>query len=239
MIAVFDELPSTSDYLREHTEFWRHNYYAVCARSQTAGRGRHTKIWQMQAGQDLAFTMVYHFNGAIKHIGGLTPYIGYALSEILAPLTEKQLLLKWPNDILSAGKKLCGILCEYVGKLDNNVNVILVGVGINGNSDASLNDAGAVSLKELSGMPLDIDTLRTSVIGALAYRLRLLRIPYEPEFCAAWYRACAHPQALVSWQAESGQIRKGNVSGIDAEGRLLLQDSAGQMHAVAQEIEWG
>jgi len=193
----------------------------------------------MQAGQDIAFTMVYHFSGEFKHIGGLTPYIGNALREILSPIAQKQLLLKWPNDILSGGKKLCGILCEHVGKLDNNASVVAIGVGINGNSDATRNDAGAVSLKDLSGISFDLDILRTSVIGELADRLRLLHIPYKPEFCTAWYSACAHPQALVSWQTENGQRHAGRVSGIDTFGKLLLRDSAGKMHAVAHEIEWG
>ena len=116
---------------------------------QTAGRGQRGTSWEADAGCNLlfGFTFVPHRIKATQQFA-LSEALALAVCEALSEYAEG-FTVKWPNDVLADGKKLCGILSEAVtGK--NGFEALVLGVGVNV-AQADLSRAGqpAVSLKML------------------------------------------------------------------------------------------
>ena len=139
----------------------------VCAGSQSAGRGRTAgRKWETPPGEALLFTVIFSKNDLARRMAGrpftLLPLLcglaaAEAVEEYIAGLSggvESGIRIKWPNDIIAGGRKLCGILCEASG------DYLYAGIGINLNQ-TSFPDGlrrPAVSIRVLTGSPLPPDT---------------------------------------------------------------------------------
>lgn len=117
---VFDELESTNDYLKANYQQYQ-DKSVIVAKTQTKGRGRFDRVWE--SAQDLTFSILFKTAKPHRIIAPLV--IVKALESL-----GYQAMIKWPNDVLIDGKKVCGILIEqcYLG---SNCQAIIVGIGIN------------------------------------------------------------------------------------------------------------
>ncbi|PTN36990.1 biotin--[acetyl-CoA-carboxylase] ligase [Desulfonatronum sp. SC1] len=108
----------------------------VVAAAQTAGRGRFQRHWHSQPGLNLTFSLLLRPSLEPARIPQLPILAAAALLPALDRVfgdTPSKLAIKWPNDILADGRKLCGILCECETEADL-VHHIILGIGINVNS---------------------------------------------------------------------------------------------------------
>ncbi len=148
-ILRFDELDSTNAYAKRNRSFLSDQTVLV-ARTQTAGRGRMTRQWLSEVG-GLYFSVLLK-PVQTRFLPNLTQWMALCVCESVRE-AGAEAFLKWPNDVLADGKKLCGILSEAVtGK--KGFEALVLGVGVNV-AQADLSQAGqpAVSLKML-GLPL-------------------------------------------------------------------------------------
>ena len=104
----------------------------VVADKQNAGRGRRGKGWQSPAGKDIYFTILLKPDFSSEHMSGLTLVMALAVAQAVSAMCEVEAGIKWPNDIVVNGKKICGILTEMSIEHDY-VKYIVIGVGINVN----------------------------------------------------------------------------------------------------------
>lgn len=119
-VEIFDELPSTNDYLKKHHANYNHNS-VIMALKQTKGRGRFERVWESTS--DLTFSILFKQSYP---------------QELIAPLAIMKALehygidtvIKWPNDILFHEKKIAGILIEKVYE-GNTTRCQVVGIGVN------------------------------------------------------------------------------------------------------------
>lgn len=101
------------------------------AETQSAGRGRLDRKWISPRG-GLWFSVVFRPRLRTAGAFGLVFVASLAVAEVLKKLYKLEIQVKWPNDVLANGKKVCGILAET--KSDGrNVEYVVVGVGINAN----------------------------------------------------------------------------------------------------------
>ncbi len=224
------ELPSTSDRaleLADRPEL--HTPALVAAERQSAGRGRGINSWWSAKGA-LTFSVILD----AKQVG-LAPdrwpqvslSTGLAICEALETfLPRGQLKLKWPNDVMLAGKKLCGILSEIPSA---DKGRIVVGVGINVNN--TLRDAPpavqnlAVSLIDHAGDRLELTEVLIRVLQQM--ELEFARLAESPvEFSKRFRQRCWLNGREVSIATGPAEIQ-GYCNGIDEEGALLIQTSAG------------
>jgi len=124
-----ENLSSTMDFSRQLAAQGAPHGTVIIADFQEKGRGRgNNRTWEMERGDDLAFTVLLRFQ-SIKNISSaLTLRAGLALSlaiEDFLPCLKSKVMVKWPNDIIINDKKTAGILCEADGG-----NVFL-GIGVN------------------------------------------------------------------------------------------------------------
>jgi len=145
----------------------------VRAGTQTAGRGRRGRSWFSPDGLNLYMTITLSPpEEKYPLIAGVS--VRAALSRLLTGIRFE---IKWPNDIIFAGKKVCGILCETRG------NITAVGIGINVNQDVwpeKLRDT-ATSLCEISSRKLSLDEVTETVVNQVAiWRQRFKESGFGP-----------------------------------------------------------
>jgi BirA family biotin operon repressor/biotin-[acetyl-CoA-carboxylase] ligase len=217
-VVILEEVDSTNNYaLRLDGDGT-----VVAANAQTAGRGRQGRPWHSAAGLGLWFSV--GFDGAVP---GLSFAAALAVREALRPVCEPE--LKWPNDVLLGGRKVCGILLEH------RRNRTALGVGINVHHrpedfPEELRER-ATSLEAATGRNFSRTELLRGVLTHLDRQVMVLRAGgYEP-IRSAWAEACGMQGRLVSY----GDV-VGTVAEIDAEGALIVVTPRGRERVVGGEI---
>jgi BirA family biotin operon repressor/biotin-[acetyl-CoA-carboxylase] ligase len=105
----------------------------VVADSQTGGRGRMGRTWVSPAGVNLYFSLILRPGVPSVRVPQLTLLVAAAIHQSLSKLScDLAAMIKWPNDILVRGKKLCGVLCEMQSEPEFT-HFVVVGIGINVN----------------------------------------------------------------------------------------------------------
>lgn len=155
---VFETLSSTQTYVKE-------NYNKVLdifviAKKQTDGRGRLGRYW-ISNEDNLMFSFIVNCkNLLIENYPLLTLLTGLAVRNTLSTITHNDnFLIKWPNDILYNGMKVCGIIAEGLYKEDGNYVVIGIGINVNQTSFDKAISNTATSLKEITRVDYNKDTI--------------------------------------------------------------------------------
>lgn len=135
------------------------------ADKQTAGRGRRGRSWDSPAGGNLYFSLLLKPTFAVDRASMVTLVMGLAVAESVHEYCGVDALIKWPNDVVIGGKKVCGILTE-LGLKGNEIDYLVVGVGINVRKQefAETIASTATSLEVEAGIELDRVELLTRIM---------------------------------------------------------------------------
>ncbi|MBO6585220.1 MAG: biotin--[acetyl-CoA-carboxylase] ligase [Gracilimonas sp.] len=169
----FEELPSTNSYSKQLNGENSQHGALVLTDDQTGGRGQYDRIWKAEPGKNLTFSLVFEPQKA-ERFTLLTLACALAVSEIVNACAEVDTKLKWPNDILCNGKKLCGILTEtqFSG---NKLERVVVGLGLNINQvefQGGLAEK-ATSLRKECGKEFSREKVLADILQKIEYRYRL------------------------------------------------------------------
>jgi len=205
---------------------------------QTAGRGRLDRSWLAPAGSALAISVLIEPRTAdgrlpLARYGWLAIAAGVAMTEtIAAALPAASTGFKWPNDVLVAGRKICGVLAELLPEH----GAVVLGAGVNlAMSEAQLPVPSATSLA-IEGGDGDPDTilagyltrLRGHVDGYLA-----TSGDAEASGLAATARGlCSTLGRDVLVELPGGRVIEGTATDLDADGRLVVDGTDGEQHRV-------
>lgn len=126
---VFSEIGSTNTYLKEEARGDAEGLVVV-AEYQSAGRGRQGRTWIAPPGSSLHVSVLLRPELPLGDLYLLTAACGLAVRDAVAPLVTDAVVLKWPNDVLLGGRKVCGILAETELSAGCPPRVVL-GCGIN------------------------------------------------------------------------------------------------------------
>lgn len=198
---------------------------------QTAGRGRLGHKWFSKSGENLIMSAVIPVGGlAADHAATLPLAVGLAVADGLAPWADTA--LKWPNDVMSGGRKIAGILCERHG--DN----VVAGVGVNvGQQEFPDEIAQRATSLALLGARASVVEVRDSVLGALAAVYGEWR---TGGFSAVWPRIEAIDwlkgrELAVAQTDDDAEPVRGTCGGIQSDGSLLVGTAsvwAGEVHVL-------
>jgi len=124
----------------------------VIAESQTAGRGRLGRSWHSESESGLYFSMILRPRVPPSLAPFFTLATAVAMHNAIERDTRVDVDIKWPNDLLVGGKKICGVLAEIQAELDM-VKILIIGVGLNVNHAKLPDDIAerATSLRIASG----------------------------------------------------------------------------------------
>lgn len=121
----FEQVTSTNDIAWQYAGDEESNGLVVVADEQLTGRGRRGDAWLSPPGSALYLSMLLHPDVSCRHPVMLTIWAGLGVCSMIEKKLSLKPLLKWPNDVLIAGKKVCGILVEQ------RQQWFVVGVGLN------------------------------------------------------------------------------------------------------------
>jgi BirA family biotin operon repressor/biotin-[acetyl-CoA-carboxylase] ligase len=201
----------------------------VVADAQTKGKGRLDRAWQSPPGSNLYTSMILRPKIEPAMAPQITLMAGVAVAELLSGYSPGDVSIKWPNDVLLRGKKVCGILTEMKAAA-GSVDFIILGIGLNINMnhqdfDPSLRDA-ATSLKIETGVVYD----RLDVVSKLF------------DFIEKWYKVFLSMGFIGlrdTWLRHADILGKrikvvfkdefqtGIVTGIDDDGTIMMKDENG------------
>ena len=129
-IFYFDTIDSTNTKAKQLAEEGHPTGTLVVAEKQEAGRGRRGRGFESPAGVGIFMTLVLKPDFAPDRASMLTLIAALAVSKAISEKTGQEAGIKWPNDIVMNGKKVCGILTEMSAQLDY-INHVVIGIGIN------------------------------------------------------------------------------------------------------------
>jgi len=128
-ILRFDSIGSTNTEALNQARRGAEEGLCVVAGEQTAGRGRHGRVWISAKDAGLYFSVVLRPKTEIKFLPLLTLMSAVVVTEVLRELYGLKPDIKWANDIHVGGRKICGILAETVETKKGLA--VVVGIGIN------------------------------------------------------------------------------------------------------------
>ncbi|MEJ1087374.1 biotin--[acetyl-CoA-carboxylase] ligase [Microbacterium sp. Mu-80] len=226
-LDVVEQSPSTNAQLRELAADAPH-LTVLLTDSQTAGRGRLDRSWVTPPGSALAISVLLRDLPADPAARGWIPLVaGLAMADaVAAQLPAHEVGVKWPNDVLVDGRKICGILAEATS------DAVIVGSGINtAMTVAELPVPTATSFAAL-GQAADRDGLVADYIAGLdVWMVALAAGDAERVRDAVAARCLTIGQQVRVELPGDGELR-GVATGLDADGRLLV-GADGASHAVS------
>lgn len=226
---ALDEVDSTNNYLKQHRAELPDGTL-VTAALQTAGKGRRGHDWLADRGM-LPFSLLLKNP---PHPDTVTLCAAVAVCGALEELLPKESFgIKWPNDIILRGHKLCGILCESVC-FGSSMDVIC-GIGINiSQTEEFFQTAGIPhggSLKMLTGLVPDRETLAREISRRL-YEYSREGFPAVSE---QYIKHCLTVGKTVRI-IENGREREAFAEGIAPNGFLVCRDETGRFEVNSGEV---
>ncbi|MHB1000275.1 MAG: biotin--[acetyl-CoA-carboxylase] ligase [Armatimonadota bacterium] len=134
IIHRYERIPSTSDLAVTLAEGGAPEGTVVIAGSQTSGRGRHGRVWSSPAGSGLYLSLILRPDKPFADLWQTAFVLAVAACETAADLSGLPACIKWPNDILLNGRKICGILIEARKPGHDLRSPVIAGIGINVNT---------------------------------------------------------------------------------------------------------
>jgi len=175
-IIPVETVSSTNSYLKElaHNQMLEEGTVVV-ARNQTAGRGQRGNTWESEPKKNLTCSIIlYPSFLPVQRYFLLSEAIALGVKETLDAYTG-EITLKWPNDVYYQERKIAGILIENE-LTGNNWDMSIAGIGININQERFLSDApNPVSLKQITGIERDTDTLLKELVKHILFRYEQLK----------------------------------------------------------------
>ncbi|MCP4514778.1 MAG: biotin--[acetyl-CoA-carboxylase] ligase, partial [Delftia sp.] len=186
---------------------------------QSAGRGRLGRHWWSPAGSALLTSLLFRPALPPEKAQQLTMLCALAAADAVNKLTALPADLKWPNDLLIAGRKLAGLLTTSAIKGDS-LDHVIVGLGLNVNTDwSNAPPLPATSLQQELGRPVNRLALLVAYLDGVARRYAQLaqQSPYEE-----WASRLITIGQFVTARQGGKQTISGLAQGVDASGALLL-----------------
>ena len=229
-LRYFKTIDSTNEAVKRAAAEGAAEGLVIVGEEQTAGKGRRGRNWKSPAGESVYMSVLLKPVLPVEALSELTLVMGLSVAQAVSGLYGLDAAIKWPNDIVIRGKKICGILTELISPCS-----IVIGTGINVNNTAfpaELADK-AVSLRMIRGE-------KTSRGRVLAETLLCFRDNYR--ICLRTGDLSGIQEAYNSRLISRGRPVRiedprgpytGISRGIDTSGRLIVERSDGKVEAIS------
>ncbi|NLV87894.1 MAG: biotin--[acetyl-CoA-carboxylase] ligase [Tissierellia bacterium] len=232
-IYYFNSIDSTNKKAKEIAQDEQEGT-VIIAEEQTAGKGRMGRSWVSPKGKGIWMSLILKPTMEPMKVPKLTLIGAAAVHKALENMKIKA-QVKWPNDILIDGKKICGILTEMSGEL-NMVNYVIMGIGINVNLDEKdipdqLKDK-ATSLKISTGKEINRKELTANILN----EFEKLYISFkEKDQMNEVLKICRENSILLGEEVKiirGNDVRIGKAIDINENGELLIKFEGDKVESI-------
>lgn len=207
-------------------------FTVLVAGAQTAGRGRLGRPWASPPGtQSIMSVLLRPGKAELDRLGTVPLAAGLAVLDAVREISgvTDGPALKWPNDVLWNGRKLCGILAEAAGFPEDPR--VVVGLGVNVSlTQEQLPVPHATSLA-LEGVAVEVDDMTVAVLGALHRRIGQWASG-DRTFMDDYRRECITIGKPVRVATATGDLF-GEVTDVAPDGRIDLLTTDGERHLIS------
>jgi BirA family biotin operon repressor/biotin-[acetyl-CoA-carboxylase] ligase len=237
-IEYFEELESTNtEALRLALENATEGT-VVLADAQSEGRGRLDRVWESPPSMNLYLSVVLRPDIPAASASLIPLMVGVAVADVMSKYCPGRVRLKWPNDVLIDGRKICGILTEMRTRADR-VHFIIVGIGVNINMrkldfPREIRET-ATSLRIWTECEIDRLDVAIRLFENLERCYRIFLSGGEAAIRETWLQYAE----LVGKRIEvvfGKTIQRGTVTGLDESGALLLEGETGAQQVLAGDV---
>lgn len=200
---------------------------------QTAGKGRRGHTWGSARGMNIYMTYWLKPDIPIGRVSALTLVAALAVANALQEIEGIVPEIKWPNDVVVNGKKICGILTEMSSE-GTDINYVVVGIGVNVNIEEFPEDlkAKATSVRLETGK----DHARFAIIGSITnffedYYMQFEKAGDMSPLLEAYNALLVNRDRRVI-VIEKNSRKEYTAIALDRDGSLLVRDDAGAVHSI-------
>jgi len=234
--VYLEETASTNEYLQSlNKEMKLPGGTVISAGYQTRGRGQAGATWESEKDQNIMLSVLL-YPKFLKTTNQFALSKAMALAArdfILTFLKDLPVKIKWPNDILVSGQKICGILIEN-GIKGDQIDYCIIGMGLNINQ--IFNDGHRASLKSITG--IDFDLRETETILFSCIEARYLQLRNHEATISADYLETLFGLNQKRWFKDNinGEDFEGVIKGVHTDGRLVIETDEGEKIYNMKEI---
>ena len=227
---VFDEVTSTQQVARERARQGAPAPTVVLAERQSAGRGRHGRIWVSPRGCGIYMSVLLRPQLAPSQASLLSLAAGLAVRRGVFRRTGMACDLKWPNDLLRGNGKVCGILTEVASDPDH-IHFAVVGMGVNVNFSEQRDPEGTflfppAFLQQDASVPVHRGWLVVAILEELMPLVAALECGGAEALVAAYAANCTTLGRCVRMLTDQGST-EGTAKTLSPEGALVVETSEG------------
>lgn len=227
-IRVFDEIDSTNEEAARRAAMGACDGSIYVADRQTLGKGRRGRTWSSPGGDDLFFSLLYRPRIPAECASMLTLVAARAMARTVEKYAGEACHIKWPNDIILHGKKMCGILTEMSAGSDG-IRHLIVGIGVNLNRkhfEKELASVGTSLLIE-TGRRTDREAFLVDYLREFDPALRQFFREQDLAFLMEDYNQHLINVGKRVRLIDSKEEKTGIAEGINRKGELLVRNDAG------------
>ena len=204
-LICYDEVDSTNNAAKAYDCV---DTTLFVANKQTAGKGRMGRVWQSEEGAGIYMSLALLPDMEVEKVMQITLISALAVREAICDFCGVSTQIKWPNDIVYEGKKLCGILTEAT--VEKGVaKKVIAGIGVNVNNTAFADDISqiATSLKLITGMDNDREKLINRIIDKFEAYYKMLTDQRLDEIIAEYKKHCVNIGKKVTFVYKNENVQ--------------------------------
>ncbi|MDR2654654.1 MAG: biotin--[acetyl-CoA-carboxylase] ligase [Oscillospiraceae bacterium] len=233
-VLFFESLLSTNDYCKNEASL--PGELVVIAKSQSAGKGRLSRVWKDLPGASLSMSLLIK-PANIINMRQLPFVCGLSLRAALSDFAGISVGLKWVNDVVYGGGKLAGILCE--SRISGGEAAAICGFGLNLNQDQEYFDKNglkfASSLKLLTGRNFDILETAKAILEKFNIYYNIYQRSGFAPLCGEYNRHCVNIGREAVFQKD-GKETRGTALLVLENGNLLVRAGGGDIALESGEV---
>ena len=238
-LYYFDVLDSTNTHLKRLAQEGAADGAVVIADCQTAGRGRMDRNFQSAAGKGLYLSVLLRPALSGERLLPVTALAGVAACDAVEQVCGVRPRLKWPNDLVLGGKKLCGILTELGVDADGGFWLV-VGVGVNVSQTAADFSPDVADIATSLQAELQREVSRAALAAALIEALdrlyaALMQDALSP-YLAAYRRDCVNLGKTVQLISADGRREMAEAVDVDDAFGLMVRTAEGERIVRSGEV---
>lgn len=224
-----EEVNSTLTQMKRFAAAGARDGAVLVAECQTAGRGRLGRAWSAPKGAGLTFSYLVRRSLPAAHAARLAPAFALGVCEGLRDLGIGQAGVKWPNDVVVDGRKICGMLCEMELDPAGGLAFVQAGIGINVHPFPLPEELREKACFAASYIRANREELLAAVVGRLD-RFVSLACEDFPALLDRYRQRCLTLGRQV--RASGGQCAEGLAVDVNGEGELLVKTVEGELVAL-------
>ena len=232
-VIRYATLPSTNSEAARLAAQGADEGLCIVADEQTEGRGRLQRSWLSPKGAGLYFSTLLRPLIPLDQWPLITFVAALAVNDALRVACDLETDIKWPNDLLSGERKICGILAEAIETPQGRG--VVVGIGINLTKEAFPADLTnvAISVEEATTLHPDRESILRALVQALAeWYLALQEDRGQRNVLEAWAARSSYAEGKWVRVINGDEVISGITRGVESDGALRVETSAAGMRII-------